>query len=112
MVFLRNEPKPKSEKHGHARPRPQERAQEPAHVPPHGFATGVFRRYNQSHAIMRRRELLLAVSGGLVALAGVVFARGLLLPEKLHDLEVRVQPDRLAADGHQSAILTIHAALP
>jgi len=61
---------------------------------------------------MRRRELLLAVSGGLVALAGVVFARGLLLPEKLHDLEVRVQPDRLAADGHQSAILTIHAALP
>lgn len=60
---------------------------------------------------MRRRNLLSVICGGLVAVGGVVWARSFVLPGTLRNLEVRVQPDRLQADGHQSAVLKIDASL-
>lgn len=71
----------------------------------------ILRGYNRSHANMRRRELLSVICGGLVAVGGVIRARSLVFPGTLRNLDIRVQPDRLWADGHQSAVLGINTSL-
>jgi hypothetical protein len=56
---------------------------------------------------MRRRRLLSVVSGGLVALGGLVLAGLYVSRRPLQTLTVAIQPDHLLADGHQSAVLMI-----